>query len=314
MRITNNKKVSVLILLTIIMVLSIITYIDTSENSTTHNTQPNDLQRSTNNENNFVSRNESSAYEYDKKENNEYDSKSKTENEQSRQSLVIEKSRTNQNNTINHYTYSSCRRSYIKFSPISDSLFVPEGGGIINILEFLDKKYGVRKWEYASDDLHLEIPIKPNNFSLIPISVGSEAISYVDVFATFTIFSSSDINILDADKYNKENMPEFYNINGSEEYYAIVRKTREFTYVSKYVSRISHFILGKDTYPNFKSRLNLSGLKNPQIFVVFKPIDEDETVKVLIQDKALSTVSYCGKSIYIKGEWPNGLKTDYYYE
>lgn len=182
------------------------------------------------------------------------------------------------------------------------------------IPQFLDSTYGVKKWRF-DPSFAIKAPVGiAEDPEFVPFRIGSSDPTLVGQFRRLEIFALRTIRVLEAEKFTPDYLPPVYHITETQKNHPKAWRLNEITKRNFRIDKVARYELGSETYPEIDLRQRALGADTLLSFAAFIPHDPTSRIIIAKQTGELKVGQLCKTVIYVAGEWPNGLKTDYDYE
>lgn len=212
---------------------------------------------------------------------------------------------------------SACSMGFgFSFSPLREHTAL-KGNDKQAVDDFLNREFGSGRWEQLQSPFMVDAPEIAENVAVVPVQVGTEDLRYAGVYKRIDMYTHSLLRTVDGDKYHHDYLPAVYHVagegadkkNNSRAFRFDQLTTKESSAIDKVGSWFPHDV----TLPFVATRLNCQGMQNVRVFAVLTPWDDSQSVGIVMAEKPTRLHS-CSSHFFVVGEWPDGLKSDYYYE
>lgn len=212
---------------------------------------------------------------------------------------------------------SACSGGFgFSFSPLRENTTLT-GNDEQAIDDFLNRELGSGRWEQLKSPFVVDTPEVAENFMVVPVNIGTEDLRFAGMYKRVELYTHSLLRTVDGDKYHRDYLPAVYHVSGE----GVDKKNnpRAFrfdqltTAESSAIAKVGSWFLHDVTLPFVATRLNCEGMQNVRVFAVLTPRDETQPAGVVMAEKPTRLYS-CSSHFFVVGEWPDGLKSDYFYE
>ena len=175
--------------------------------------------------------------------------------------------------------------------------------------DFLNKTYGEDNWQIDDGTNYFEAEHITENVSSSPITIGSYSESSAGKFSEINIYVESRIMVLKSKRYISEYIPRYGNKISSSIF--------SFLDNAAAIDKLATFKLGNTSLPYIQTRINYfrysSNLQQKvTVFAAFVPRNKASPVLIVKPTHEVKSFSCHGPiDIYVKGIWPEGLKSEY---
>jgi len=153
--------------------------------------------------------------------------------------------------------------------------------------DYMATNYSNFKWERADDSFSLKTPKAVEISSSVTISAGTNRETNIGIFDKIIILNESHIDIT-------RGIP--------------ATSFWQKTDTAVKIEKIATYKLGHSLLPYVSMRLNLEASSQSRVIVLFIPVDRSHAIKIVKQEKVLTTRQPCTRTIYILND--NSIEDD----